>query len=255
MKNYKADRELYENLRIEYNDAVTELENIIDSAILQNSRPADDEQGILDQIFALFQGAIEPEEEEAPVLPELPPRPEAPKQPSNYDGAQISALEPVLGYGILSSGKISLRPHHGVKKFFGVSGQGQRTQENLSYTLDSTNLAGDCYFNYPDSAMRFYLLSVYPKLTANVDGTPTVWEQRAERLKFTVQSEFLNEEYDFSLPESTQSVSNPVSPPNDDKIAEYYASFEEDYVAEDGASKLYISVTASLVALAALTLY
>lgn len=124
----------------------------------------------------------------------------------------------------------------------------------MSYTLNDSNLAGSCdFFTEPATAMRFYLLSVYPKLSKNDDGEITQWSQRAERLKFTVQSEFLNEQYNFEIPESTQAVVPPLDPPTQEKRDEYFASFEVD--SADAGSNLYISATASLVALAALTLY
>lgn len=107
-------------------------------------------------------------EVEIPPLIQLPPRPVVPEQPRPYDGATIDLLKPVVGYGLPSAGKISLRSHHGVKKFFGVGGQGQRTQENLGYTLNDVNTMGTCLEE--DAAKRFYFLSVYPRLELDDDG-------------------------------------------------------------------------------------
>jgi len=153
----------------------------------------------------------------------------------------------------MSAGKISLRSHHGVKKFFGVGGQGHRTQENLSFVLDGRNAQGTC--THDDAPHRFYYLSVYPRIELDEDGEIEPWNQKAERLKFTVQSEFLNSEFDFSIPGSTQGVVAPLNPPTDARIAEYFASFEQETTTSEGASKLLISASASIIALAALTLY
>lgn len=103
---------------------------------------------------------------------------------------------------------------------------------------------------------RFYFLSVYPGISLTQDGAVRRWAQAAERLKFTVQAEFINEEYDFSIPAPTTPVPATLSPPSAEKVAAYYESFKQDAAAgEDGASKLLISASASIVALAALTLY
>jgi len=122
VEKYERAAEEYRNLRLEYNAAVNELQNQLDTAILRNSRPADDSSGLIDQILGWFTEAVAPEEEEVPELLTLPPRPAPPVRPEDYAGADISALKAELGYGVLSAGKISLRSHHGVKKFFGVGG-------------------------------------------------------------------------------------------------------------------------------------
>ena len=155
-------------------------------------------------------------EVEIPPLIQLPPRPVVPEPPRPYDGATIDLLKPVVGYGLPSAGKISLRSHHGVKKFFGVGGQGQRTQENLSYTLNDINTMGSC--DLDDEIKRFFILSVYPRIELDDAGDIIPFDQRAERLKFTVQSEFINKEFDFTVPESTESVIRPLSPPSDARV-------------------------------------
>lgn len=191
---------------------------------------------------------------EVPPLKKLPKRPVKPIQPKPYRGAKITDMQPVTGYGLLSAGKINIFSHYGVKKFFGVAGQGSRVSENLSFTLNNSNTKGKC-----DSkdVKRFYLLSVYPKIKLDSNNVIQPMMQKAERLKFTVQGEFINSEFDFSLPASTTGVSDPVKPPSEKKIAEYYKSFEDSYAQslESGSSKLLATASASLVALAALTLY
>lgn len=142
---YREAAQEYNNLRLEYNAMVNELQNQIDSAILAGKAAVAPQDSILDTIFGWFSTEEEVAADvDIPPLIKLPPRPLAPEQPRPYDGATINLLEPELGYGLLSAGKISLRSHHGVKKFFGVGGQGHRTQENLSYTLDRENAEGTC---------------------------------------------------------------------------------------------------------------
>lgn len=76
-------------------------------------------------------------------------------------------------------------------------------------------------------------------------------------MKFTVQAEFINDEFDFSVPKGTTNVIDPVKPPNQKDIDTYYQSFEKDYAEtiQTGSSRLMATASASLVALAALTLY
>ena len=158
----------------------------------------------------------------------------------------------MIGYGLLSGGKISLRSHHGVKKFFGVAGQGTRVDENKSYTLNYSGTDGsDCLTN---DVSRYYILSVYPRIQQHEDGTIKHWNQKAERLEFTVQSEFINSLYDFSLPRATIPVKEPDQPPLQEDIELYYESFELGFATslveeEGGASHLYISATASILSL------
>lgn len=148
-----------------------------------------------------------------------------------------------------------MRSHHGVKKFFGVGGQGARTHENLGYTLREENAEGICTNNRYHTN-RFYYLSVYPRITLDEETSMiTPWSQKAERLKFTVQSEFKNNEYDFSIPKSTQGVIAPLNPPSEARVAEYFESFKQEATQEEGSSRLLISASASIIAIAALTLY
>jgi len=84
------------------------------------------------------------------------------------------------------------------------------------------------------------------------------WRQEAERLKLTVQAEFINPDYDFSKPKAPSNPKSPKNPPSDDKLIEYENSFFNENTlegGEDGASALYASAAASLLTLAALTLY
>lgn len=182
---YEEASKEYNNLRLEYNAIVNELENQIDSAILAGKSQSEAQTSIIDTILGWFTSEEEtPDEIDIPALIRLPPRPIQPLQPTPYDGATIDQLIPELGYGLLSAGKISLRSDKGVKKFFGVSGQGQRTQENMSFTLDDRNTRGEC--DSDDRVRRSYYLSVYPRIQLDDAGDIVPWDQKAERLKFTV---------------------------------------------------------------------
>jgi len=151
-------------LRLEYNSAVQQLRTQIDNAVLANGVVKEDESSIFDNLFSLFEAEVnDTNEVTIPELLELPERPVKPIQPRPYKGAQISDLKPVVGYGLLSAGKMNIRSHYGVKKFFGVAGQGSRVLENLSYTLNSKNTEGKC----DSDVKRFYFLSVYPKIELN----------------------------------------------------------------------------------------
>lgn len=89
------------------------------------------------------------------------------------------------------------------------------------------------------------------------------WKQKAERMQFTVNAEFINSEFDFTKPIPPSKHAEPKSAPGDIRLDEYEQSFvlmEEllngaQAEGEDGAQTLYVSAAASLLTLAALTLY
>lgn len=53
-------------------------------------------------------------------------------------------MKPLIGYGSLTAGGIGIGGDIGVKKFFGVGGQGSRDLENFGFSLDDTNTRGKC---------------------------------------------------------------------------------------------------------------
>lgn len=128
----------------------------------------------------------------------------------------------------------------------------------MSYSLNTFNTNDNCDLSNSQQPLRYYLLSVYPDIELDQAGTIKKWDQKADRLKFTVQSEFINDEFDFSLPETTEKTVRPIEPPSRKKIGEYEESFfivTEAVEGEETGASYFAAASASLITLAALTLY
>lgn len=264
---------------------------LIQDQIDRSQVPAEPSGGLLDGLFDLFGGADEEPEDvgtEVVELPPLPEKPVPPMEPVLYFGATLEDLTPVIGYGSLSAGAVAIQEDSGVKKSFGVGGQGRRGEENYGFTANSIN-AGDKCMKTQEITLtaaeqdalktslgvteltaeqkvriedimvrRYYILSAYPKIQLDTTGKIMPWSQRntAQRLKFTVQSEFINPDYDFVPAEAPRAAVQPKTEPSEERLEEYRESFALQLQAVvEGSSALYASAAASAVALAALTLY
>lgn len=63
---------------------------------------------------------------------------------------------------------------------------------------------------------RYYILSAYPNIELDEEtGEIIEWKQNSERLKFTVQAEFINEDFDFTKPVAPKTPADPKNAPGD----------------------------------------